>query len=442
VRRGSGFKIGRYLWLLAAFGLLHGLNEWLDMFLLLGSDRWGPAETRVVEIVRFFVGQVSYMFLLQFGVGLLVHGRDRCSWLARAAALICSAMIFALFAWGLRTEFSEHWFLSCDIAMRYVLAFPAAFLTATAFSLERKSVEIRRLDSKSVSTGLAGLAVAFALYAVFAGIIVKKAAFLPASVVNYEAFLDLTGLPVQFFRAACAIAAVVFLCKMLRIFELETKHKLEDAYREIIRISNREQMRIGQDLHDGLGQHLTGVAFMSKALEKQLGTKGLDEADTASQIRELIDRSIDVSSALSRGLYPVSLEKNGLGFALRELADNTEALFHVSCSASVDETVAVKDKEAAIHLFRIAQEAVSNAVKHGEPDSVRIELRKDRNTLVLSVTDDGVGIAEVPGAAEGLGLQTMRYRANVIGAELQLRKGGLGGTVMRCSIKKPGISHE
>lgn len=442
VRRGSGFKIGRYLWLLAAFGLLHGINEWLDMFLLLESDGLGASATRVVEIVRFLVGQVSYIFLLQFGVGLLAHGRDRLSWMSRASLPVCSTLLLALFAWGIQSGFSQHWFLSCDIAMRYVLAFPAAFLTALAFLLERDSEEISRLDSVSVSTGLIGLAASFALYAVLAGLIVKRAAFFPASVVNYDTFLGNTGLPVQFFRAACAVASVFFLCKVLRIFELETKHKLEDAYREIIRISNREQMRIGQDLHDGLGQQLSGIAFMSKALEKKLRMKGVEEADTASQIKELIDRSIDISQALSRGLYPVSIEKSGLGFALRELADNTEMLFHVSCSVDVDDTVDVRNKEAAIHLFRIVQEAVSNSVKHGQPGRVSIELGKCGSTVFLSVVDDGSGIATVPCSGKGLGLQTMKYRANVIGAELRVQRGKPGGTVMQCLIPELVISNE
>lgn len=442
VRRGSGFRIGRYLWLLAGFGLLHGINEWLDMFLLLGDEWWGSFATKLVEIIRFFAGQVSYVFLLQFGVGLLVHNKSRLSRLFRASFSVCSTLILLLFFWGIRAGFSKHWFLTCDIAMRYLLAFPAAVLTTLAFWRERKSEEVTRLKSASVIMGLTGLAVSFGFYSVFAGLIVKEAGVFPASVFNYNAFLELTGLPVQFFRAGCAIAAVVFLCKMLRIFELETTHKLQDAYQEIIRISNREQMRIGQDLHDGLGQQLAGIAFMSKALEKKLRNKGVEEADTANQIRELIDRSIDISQALSRGLYPVSIERNGLGFALRELADNTETLFHISCTTDIDETVDVSDKEVAIHLFRIAQEAVSNSVKHGKPGKVSIGMYRKGGNLVLSISDNGKGITSTPDEEKGLGLQTMKYRADVVGAELEVRPGETGGTFVECLVPESIISHE
>ena len=155
-RRDSGFWVERHLWLLAGFGLLHGLNEWLDMFLLLGSAQWGESGVKAIEVFRFFVGQVSYVFLLQFGVTLVLHGRNRCTWCPRATLAVCALFILGFAVRGWLCRFNKHWFLTSDITMRYLIAFPGAALTGAGFFLERRNPEIKRLDAPAVRGGLAG----------------------------------------------------------------------------------------------------------------------------------------------------------------------------------------------------------------------------------------------------------------------------------------------
>ena len=433
-RKGSGFRVGRYLWMLGAFGLLHGLHEWQDMFLILGDPYWNQAEIRGIEILRFFVGQISYIFLFQFGLSLLVHGQRTSTRLPRCSLAIYGVAVIGLLVWGLRSQFDSRWFHNSDIAVWYLLALPGAVLTAAAFYRETRSPEMRQLGAKSVMIGLVGLAVAFAVYAVLAGIIVREASFFPASIINYATFLDLTGLPVQFLRACSAIAMVVFLSNVLAIFELETKHKLEHAYQEVMRISNQDQMRIGQDLHDGLGQHLAGTAYIAKALEKTLRSDSPDAALSAEQISKLLDESVAMTRALSRGLYPVSLEEHGLGFALKELAENTERMFHVECIAVVDESIRLPTGETSLHLFRIVQEAVSNAGKHARANRIQIGLHDAREGITLQVADDGSGIPNTTDPEEGIGFRTMHYRAGLIGAQLTIRPGSDKGTVVLCSL--------
>ena len=430
VRKGSDFRIGHHLWLLAAFGFLHGLNEWMDLFLMIKTVSWTARGIQVVEAIRFFIGQTSYIFLLQFGMMLLCAKR-RYRWLPKVSLGACILLVAIFLFQGYRVEFSEAWVLRSDVAMRYLLAFPGASLTAFAFFVARRDPEIARLDTPSVSRGMSGLGISFLIYAILAGLVVKPSDFFPASVLNYTTFINITGLPVQFFRAGCAVSMVFFLSRVLNVFEYEAAHKLDNAYREIIRISNREQMRIGQDLHDDLGQQLTGIAYMSRALSKKLQTQSLDEADDIlMQIRTLLDRSIDTTRNLSRGLCPVSIEKEGLGFALQELAGNTEKIFGVSCSVHIDDTLKISSNETSIQLFRIAQEAVTNAVKHGHARKIDIAMTRGHRVITFYVVDDGSGITDKAREQSGMGLEIMRYRAGVLGGQLKVRQRSHGGTLV------------
>lgn len=427
-RKGSGFKLGRCLWLLAAFGLIHALNEWLDMFLLLESSRWSPEVEKTIKVMRFFAGKISYVFLFQFGITLLTQVTGR--WLiAPVVSLIAySTTILGVLVWGWHANFDGQWFLISDIAIRYSLAFPGSILTAAAFLVTMRGADIRGLHVPQVTRGLMWLGILFGVYAVAAGVIVKPAPFFPASVLNYDNFMQLTGFPVQVLRAVCAFAMAVFICRVLAIFEIETQRKMETAYREILRVSNREQVRIGQDLHDGIGQELTGIAYMNKALEAKLLPVSPAAAEDAKQIRVMLDSCINTVHALSKGLYPVSLEKNGLAFALREFGANAERLYGVACALELDESVAVVDKEVAGHLFRITQEAFANAVKHGHASLVKIRLAREGGWIILSILDDGSGIPSEADQCGGMGLQIMRYRAGVIGAELDIGRRPEGGT--------------
>ena len=176
--------------------------------------------------------------------------------------------------------------------------------------------------------------------------------------------------------------------------------------RTILEISGREQRRIGQDLHDGLGQHLTGVAFMSKVLEQKLREKSLPEAAEAAKIVALVNEAINKTRELSRGLLPVLSDARGLMSALERLALEVEDLFQVSCRFECDQPVLIRESDMATHLYHIAQEAVNNALRHGHPRHIVIRLAGGEGSF-LSVDDDGVGIHDsrhtAPGA-QGMGL--------------------------------------
>ncbi len=184
----------------------------------------------------------------------------------------------------------------------------------------------------------------------------------------------------------------------------------------------REQRRIGQDLHDGLGQHLTGIAFMSKVQEQKLQEKNLPEAGDAAKIVKLVNEAIYKTRELARGLLPVVSDARGLMSALQQWAGEVEDLFQVSCRFQCFTPVLIHDDTVATHLYYIAREAVNNAIKHGHASQIIMRLAADREQGVLTITDDGSGIPDIPANNAGMGRHLMHYRARVIGGSLEIQR--------------------
>jgi len=210
----------------------------------------------------------------------------------------------------------------------------------------------------------------------------------------------------------------------------ERKH-LEKA---LLEISAREQRRIGQDLHDGLGQHLTGIAFMAKAHEARLAGRCRPEAADAAKIVKFVSEAIYKTRELARGLLPVVSDAQGLMSALQLWASEVEDLFRITCRFECGRPVLIHDVTTATHLYHIAREAVNNAVKHGEPQNIVIQLNAERDRGTLLIEDDGRGIPEFPAGNQGMGLHIMNYRAGMIGGSLEVRRAGSGGTVVLCNF--------
>lgn len=204
--------------------------------------------------------------------------------------------------------------------------------------------------------------------------------------------------------------------------------------KQVAEISDREQQRIGQDLHDTLCQQMVSIAFAAELLRDKLERYKLPEAAQAETIAEMINEGISQARHLARGLYPVRLEMDGLASALEELAATVEARSHINCRVSSEEKVLVDDQVAANNLFRIAQEAVNNAVKHGHCKNISIGLGAVDEEVILSVKDDGVGFPDQLESNPGMGLHIMNYRALMIGAALDIRRSVGGGTVVLCSF--------
>jgi PAS domain S-box-containing protein len=216
--------------------------------------------------------------------------------------------------------------------------------------------------------------------------------------------------------------------------DITERRRLEE---EVLRISELEQRRIGQDLHDGLCQHLAGIELMTQALEQNLQKSSRSNAPRAAEIAAQIRESIRQTKQLARGLSPVSLEENGLMSALHELAANITSMFRVNCVFRCETPVLIGDNSTATHLFRIAQEAVSNAIRHGHAKNIEIILQKTPQRILLVVNDDGDGLPKKSAASHGMGLRIMQYRAGMIRGSFAVQHRNGGGTTVVCSVATP-----
>ena len=238
---------------------------------------------------------------------------------------------------------------------------------------------------------------------------------------------DGTEFPVEISLSPLETEEGVLVSSAIR--DITERKQLEKT---ILDISAREHRRIGQDLHDGLGQHLTGIAFMSKVQEQKLMEKNLAEASDAAKIVSLVNEAIHKTRELARGLLPVVSDAQGLMSALQRWAGEVEDLFGVGCRFQCYTPVLVHDDTAATHLYYIAREAVNNAIKHGHAHQIVIRLDAEQGQGALSIQDDGSGIGNIAPGTKGMGLHLMNYRARVVGGSLHVQRIATGGTMVTC----------
>jgi PAS domain S-box-containing protein len=211
--------------------------------------------------------------------------------------------------------------------------------------------------------------------------------------------------------------------------------RLEKA---VMDIGDRERQKFGHDLHDDLCPHLIGIVGLGTVLKRKLEARGVSEAAQMEKIKELLKIAIVKCRQLARGLCPVNLVEHGLVAALHELAENVQSIFQISCTFDCEADVMIRDNTVAPHIFRIAQEAVYNAARHATPDEIRIRLTAGAGRLVLTVTDDGIGLLQ-GGRHAGMGLRIMDFRANMIQASLAIRPCADGGTEVQLHKQNPVV---
>ena len=200
--------------------------------------------------------------------------------------------------------------------------------------------------------------------------------------------------------------------------------------REILNVNEREQYKFGQDLHEGLGQELAGMAFIGDGLAKRLQNEAHPASQVAGDLAAYIRGTIDSARLLAKGLYPVELDRFGLLIALEDLAHRTAEGNGIICKLKQIGKFPKLDKFAEIHIYRIVQECLDNAIKHGAARSIFIETQALAGVCCFAVADDGIGF-ENSGNHSGVGLNIMRYRARMIGGEISMEHPAQGG----CRIK-------
>jgi signal transduction histidine kinase len=202
---------------------------------------------------------------------------------------------------------------------------------------------------------------------------------------------------------------------------------------DIAQVADRERRRLGHDLHDKLGQHLTGTALAAQVLKEKLAARCCPETSDAEKLVHCLEEGIDFTRNLARGFFSPELKAEGLVVALQNLAETVSEQSGIDCVLSGDGLISIRDSTVANQLFRIAQEAVTNSVKHAAARHVDIRLTMDGSELCLSIVDDGVGFPDKP-RSEGLGLHLMRHAAALSGGTFDIRRNGEKGTIATCRV--------
>jgi PAS domain S-box-containing protein len=215
--------------------------------------------------------------------------------------------------------------------------------------------------------------------------------------------------------------------------DLTERNRLQ---KEILKISEQEQARIGHNLHDGVGQTMTGVSSLIEALESELTG---DQRTSAARIHHLIQEAIQEVRRMSHSLSPASVKNRGLGGALQLLAETIRTNHRTACSCEVNPDIKIEDSEKETHIYRIAQEAANNALRHGHPSSIKLSLQLlGKNEAVLKIEDNGTGLSKRTPDHTGIGLRVMDYRANLIDGSLTIKSRARGGVSVICRFPYGG----
>ena len=254
-----------------------------------------------------------------------------------------------------------------------------------------------------------------------------RRAELPAGI-----WLSVNGRPLVDHTGKTAGGVIVFS-------DVSARKNLE---RQMAEISDREQRRLGEDLHDGLCQHLVSVAFAARKLASGLAAQSGPAAEEALQIAELLGESIAKARAVARGLYLVPAEAGGLRSALEEFAMQVQSRHRVPCRFVERVTAPIAGETLVTSLFRIAQGAVNNALKHAAATQITVTLVADAEQILLSIEDDGTGFQPASEQKRGLGLHLMNYRTRMLGAALHIGPRPDGGTVVSCTVRRESLPKE
>jgi signal transduction histidine kinase len=221
--------------------------------------------------------------------------------------------------------------------------------------------------------------------------------------------------------------------------EIEERVRLEKV---VLEITERERRAICHDLHDGLSQHLTGTALVAQALGARLLARSAEEAPEVGKIVALIEQGIEQTRSLAKGLLLAEIERDGLVTALEGLAATIRSQHRIECEFSCNTVVSLSESGTATHVYRIAEEATRNAVRHGRARRIALALEREADELVLAVRDDGTGIRAPERRGQGLGLRIMAHRAAIIGASFAVKAQPQGGTSVECRLPHLGPDYD
>lgn len=421
-RNLATLPLAKYLYLLAAFGITHGLYEWANMFIPIYAQHASPQTTQYLYAFGQILMAISFLFLFNFGFGLTAESIKKHNWMRYMPSVVFLLwlLIFMLTRLLINNTTGET-FLASEAWTRYFLGFPAALSTSSA--LWKQYQTFRSTTTYSIAKNYRQASFCFGLYAVATGVIVPAANFFPASILNAGAFFNIFHFPIQLVRAFCGMAMAHFVIGALDIFRLEQRKSIEEARRLHLLVEERE--RICRDLHDGIIQQLYAVGLQ---LENTcyLAKEDVQVANTEIHIvLDSLDRIIKDIKNYVLNLQPVNLLETNLHLGLSSLIRKLQANLGFQPELNIKGKVIDMPEEICCHVYHIVQEALTNTLKHAGATIVKIDLEFLSSTVRLVITDNGRGFEvgkmdqEYQSGAHH-GLQNMEERSKLIGARLDI----------------------
>ena len=441
VGHSSELDFARALRPLAAFGLLHGSHEWFEMFLLIDPDFANAPANAWISGLRILMLATSFLMLVAFGARLIAGpSRARFQW---SLMLIIAAIWGLGLAWVLKTQPADGSHLvAADVYTRYALAIPGAVLTAWGLLEQRR--EFIQAGMSGFGQDVALAALAFIMYGGIGQLFAAPSTVFPSSYLNAESFVRWFGFPVQVFRAAMACFAAIFIVRSLRAFEEENQRHIEalseaqlaerrrleairaELLHRTVKAQESERQRIARELHDETGQTLTALGMGLRGLSETINTTPQRAVRHAQQLELLAVGGLDELQRLVTGLHPPQLDDLGLMAALRWYAGETTQRYGLPVSVSNRGNGSELLPEARVVFFRIAQEAITNIVRHAAASQASITLLQNDAQVILRVEDDGQGfnVENTLSTREGdhpcWGLLGMMERAALVGGQCEI----------------------
>jgi signal transduction histidine kinase len=439
VGRGTDARLRHALRPLAGFGLLHGVHEWLEMFLTLQVLPFQLTAGVAWEGFRLAILAFSFLSLGAFGASLLAPTER---W--RRVSLLVPLIMAAVWGFGLlafRGQYSgesELWTVA-DVWSRYVLGLTSGLIASAGLIAQQRA--FRQAGLAQFGRDSLWAAVAFAWYGLIGQTFSRSSPLFPSNVINQELFLSIFGFPVQVIRAVAAVVAALFVIRFLRSFEVETQRqiaalqsaRLEEAQRRealrgellrrVVAAQEAERQRIARELHDETGQALTAIGLGLRGISASLPEDNEKGVRNLRQLESLTARSLDELQRLISDLRPSHLDDLGLPAALRWYAGEIHSRVPLEVSVHVRGEERPIPSAVKTAVFRVAQEALNNVIKHAKAKSVTIRLDYADEVVGLQVEDDGCGFdmgqIDTPDR-RAWGLIGMEERANLLGGVLRV----------------------
>jgi signal transduction histidine kinase len=435
---------------LAAFGLLHGIHEWLDMFLILDLV---PGDSWIWESVRLALLAFSFLSLTAFGVSLLSPTEQ-----IRRLSLIVPLVQAAIWGFGLLYFRGQYTFAGglwdvADVWTRYIIGIPGALIACAGLIAQQRV--FRRAGMERFGRDSMWAAVAFAWYGVVGQAFTRASPLPPSTVINQALFIDLFGFPVQLLRAVAAIIVTVFVMRFMRSFEVETQRQIDELQaarlqeaerrealrgellRQVVAAQEAERQRIARELHDETGQSLTALGLGLRGIATHLRTDVDKAAHNLRQLEGMAAQALDELRRLIDDLRPSHLDDLGLPAALRWYASEVESRSGLSIHVDAPTGPCVLPLQIKTALFRVAQEALTNIIKHANAQNAWIKVQRGDWDVWLDVWDDGKGFDQSKIGSNNRpawGLLGMRERVSLCGGQFSLETAPGEGTKISVAV--------